>query len=152
MFRLLVLVSALVSLAGLASAQTANCAAAVVFNQCLQNEDNYLKGCKDQDYACLCKWSKAKFSCWDNCPNDNQRGIQESLVQTYCSVAGVNATSSSAAPSATSASSSIAVSSSASSAPSSSAHPANSAATSLAPAVTGLLMLSSILSVYTFYL
>lgn len=69
------------------------------------------------DYACLCKvciipqqgekascivnlilffffskqWSKAKFSCWDNCPNDNQRGIQESLVQTYCSVAGVNA-------------------------------------------------------------
>lgn len=37
------------------------------------------------------QWSKAKFSCWDNCPNDNQRGIQESLVQTYCSVAGVNA-------------------------------------------------------------
>ncbi|KAI7861644.1 hypothetical protein BDF14DRAFT_1746719 [Spinellus fusiger] len=80
-----------------ALAQTdAGCAASVIFNQCLQNQDIYIKTCSGQDYACLCKWHTTKLSCWDNCANDVTRGSQEGLKITFCSIATpINATSTS---------------------------------------------------------
>ncbi|KAL0078007.1 hypothetical protein J3Q64DRAFT_1872784 [Phycomyces blakesleeanus] len=80
-----------------ASAQTdAGCAASVIFNQCLRNQDIYIKTCSGQDYTCLCKWHTTKLSCWDNCQNDVSRGSQEGLKTTFCSIAApINATVSS---------------------------------------------------------
>ncbi|KAI9030100.1 hypothetical protein CLU79DRAFT_423545 [Phycomyces nitens] len=74
----------------------AGCAASVIFNQCLRNQDIYIKTCSGQDYACLCKWHTTKLSCWDNCMNDVSRGSQEGLKTTFCSIATpINATTSS---------------------------------------------------------
>ncbi|CDS07432.1 hypothetical protein LRAMOSA01381 [Lichtheimia ramosa] len=107
----------------LTSAQTttSSCPAQNVFEQCKQNEDNYLKTCTQNDYACLCKWQTQKVSCWDTCPNDNQKGIEESLMTTYCSQPGANVTSSavsSTLPSSSSASATQSASNSASASPS----------------------------------
>ncbi|CDH53881.1 predicted protein [Lichtheimia corymbifera JMRC:FSU:9682] len=49
----IVLVSTLNQLA--AAQATSSCPAQNVFDQCKQNEDNYLKTCTQSDYACLCK-------------------------------------------------------------------------------------------------
>ncbi|KAJ8656608.1 hypothetical protein O0I10_007685 [Lichtheimia ornata] len=73
-------------------AQNANCPAQTVFNQCKQNEDNYLRTCKQDEYACLCKWQKAKVSCWDTCPEDSEKETQKTLMMTYCSQPGANVT------------------------------------------------------------
>ncbi|KAI9499515.1 hypothetical protein BDB00DRAFT_783016 [Zychaea mexicana] len=82
---------AVVSNQAAAQQAPAGCTAANVFTQCLQNEQDYLKTCKDQDFACLCKWNTAKLSCWDNCPNDPARATQAGLVSNYCAIAGANA-------------------------------------------------------------
>ncbi|CDS12801.1 hypothetical protein LRAMOSA04985 [Lichtheimia ramosa] len=98
----------------IAHAQNANCPAQTVFNQCKQNEDNYLRTCKQDgkgmsfdvythgtddessnpntEYACLCKWQKAKVSCWDTCPEDSEKETQKTLMMTYCSQPGANVT------------------------------------------------------------
>ncbi|KAI9497783.1 hypothetical protein BDB00DRAFT_592000 [Zychaea mexicana] len=80
---------AMVAFSQTAQAQS-TCAAQTVFDLCKQNEDNYIKTCNQGDYACLCKWQKAKVSCWDTCPNDTERGTQEALMTTYCSQPGAN--------------------------------------------------------------
>ncbi|KAI7884941.1 hypothetical protein K492DRAFT_191469 [Lichtheimia hyalospora FSU 10163] len=74
-------------------AQNSNCPAQTVFNQCKQNEDNYLRTCKQDEYDCLCKWQKAKVSCWDTCPEDSEKESQKKLMMTYCSQPGANVTS-----------------------------------------------------------
>ncbi|KAI8148946.1 hypothetical protein BJV82DRAFT_708803 [Fennellomyces sp. T-0311] len=100
------LVAVMLSSTNLVAAQApAGCTAATVFNQCLTDQDIYLKTCKDQEFSCLCKWNQAKLSCWDNCPSDPSRATQQGLVQNYCAIASANAPSStSALPSSTSAS------------------------------------------------
>ncbi|KAI9322242.1 hypothetical protein BX666DRAFT_1893012 [Dichotomocladium elegans] len=74
------------------STTTASCAAQTVFDQCKQNEDNYLHTCKQEDYACLCRWQTAKVSCWDTCPEDTEKEAQKSLMTSYCSHPGANVT------------------------------------------------------------
>ena len=71
----------------LVSAQVPACAAQEVLNTCISNEDTYLKTCVDQDYACLCKWHKAKLSCYDNCPNDLGMAMVKGQKDTFCSIA-----------------------------------------------------------------
>ncbi|KAI7903489.1 uncharacterized protein BX663DRAFT_506644 [Cokeromyces recurvatus] len=66
------------------------CAVQSTFELCLQNEDNYIKTCQDQDFACLCRWNKEKLTCWNNCPNADGYGAQQALVQNYCSMPGAN--------------------------------------------------------------
>ncbi|CAO3684266.1 hypothetical protein G6F70_005538 [Rhizopus microsporus] len=100
------------------STTTSNCAVQSVFDLCLSNQDDYIKRCQPQDYACLCTTNKQKLSCWVNCPNDSGKGTQEGIVQEICSMPGANVSvtpwSSSAAPTSTNivASSSIPASSS----------------------------------------
>ncbi|KAI8384740.1 uncharacterized protein BYT42DRAFT_563506 [Radiomyces spectabilis] len=86
---------AIVALTEKASAQntTTPCAAQDVFTLCQSNQDTYIKGCQLEDFQCLCRWHKAKLSCWDNCPNDAGRHTQDGLVTTYCSMPGANVTS-----------------------------------------------------------
>ncbi|KAI9272996.1 hypothetical protein BDA99DRAFT_281032 [Phascolomyces articulosus] len=94
------LVVAMVTFTQVTEAQS-TCPAQTVFDQCKQNEDNYLNTCKQLDYACLCKWQTAKVSCWDTCPDDIERSTQAALMTTYCSQPGANVTvpaSSSMAP------------------------------------------------------
>ncbi|KAL9545846.1 hypothetical protein MBANPS3_006957 [Mucor bainieri] len=87
-----------VTLSQLVLAQTVPCAAQEVLNTCLSNEDNYLKTCQGQDYACLCKWHKAKLSCYDNCPNDLGMALVKGSKDTFCSIAQTyNTTASSSA-------------------------------------------------------
>ncbi|KAL0095845.1 hypothetical protein J3Q64DRAFT_1708927 [Phycomyces blakesleeanus] len=69
------------------------CAVAGIFNQCLQNEDTYIKTCIVTDYACLCRWHTVKLSCWNNCPNEPGRATQQSLTTSHCAMPGANATS-----------------------------------------------------------
>ncbi|KAI9484176.1 MAG: hypothetical protein EXX96DRAFT_607068 [Benjaminiella poitrasii] len=66
------------------------CAVQSTFELCLQNEDNYIKTCQDQDFACLCRWHKEKLTCWNNCPNAVGYSAQQTLVQNYCSMPGAN--------------------------------------------------------------
>ncbi|CDH60085.1 predicted protein [Lichtheimia corymbifera JMRC:FSU:9682] len=102
----------LVATSQIVHAQNVNCPAQTVFNQCKQNEDNYLRTCKQDgkgiivnvgaydtndassskftEYACLCKWQKAKVSCWDTCPEDSEKEAQKTLMMTYCSQPGAN--------------------------------------------------------------
>ncbi|KAI7876914.1 hypothetical protein K492DRAFT_198107 [Lichtheimia hyalospora FSU 10163] len=69
----------------------AGCTDQQVFSQCLTNEDNYLKTCKSDDFACLCKWNRVKLQCWDNsCPNDPARATQAGVVESLCGVAKAN--------------------------------------------------------------
>ncbi|KAI9312187.1 hypothetical protein BX666DRAFT_861137 [Dichotomocladium elegans] len=86
-------------------AQTsADCVDPQVFVQCLSDQDVYLRTCKDQEFACLCKWNTVRLQCWDNsCPNDSARGTQAALVQNYCAIAdALSPSASSAAPQPTS--------------------------------------------------
>ncbi|KAI7861393.1 hypothetical protein BDF14DRAFT_1881840 [Spinellus fusiger] len=69
------------------------CAVAGIFNQCLQNEDTYIKTCITTDYACLCRWHTVKLSCWNNCPNDVGRATQQSITTSACAMPGANASS-----------------------------------------------------------
>ncbi|KAJ8659634.1 hypothetical protein O0I10_004613 [Lichtheimia ornata] len=85
----------------------AGCTDQQVFSQCLKNEDNYLKTCKSDDFACLCKWNRVKLQCWDNsCPNDPARATQAGVVENYCGVAKANSPATTAAASSTMAQSS----------------------------------------------
>ncbi|KAI8369067.1 hypothetical protein BD560DRAFT_397896 [Blakeslea trispora] len=69
---------------------TSSCALQATLDLCLQNEDNYIKTCGQTDYACLCRWSKEKLSCYSSCPNDVNAATQKTLVDSYCSVPGAN--------------------------------------------------------------
>ncbi|KAG2204967.1 uncharacterized protein EV154DRAFT_505368 [Mucor mucedo] len=66
------------------------CAVQSTFELCLHNEDNYIKTCQEQDFACLCRWNKEKLTCWNNCPNDEGFPRQEGLVSSLCSMPGAN--------------------------------------------------------------
>ncbi|KAI8642811.1 hypothetical protein BD408DRAFT_443187 [Parasitella parasitica] len=66
------------------------CAVQSTFELCLQNEDNYIKTCQEQDFACLCRWNKEKLTCWNNCPNDEGFARQEGVVSNFCSMPGAN--------------------------------------------------------------
>ncbi|KAG2201379.1 hypothetical protein INT46_010184 [Mucor plumbeus] len=66
------------------------CAVQSTFELCLQNEDNYIKTCLEQDFACLCRWNKEKLTCWNNCPNDEGLARQEGVVSNFCSMPGAN--------------------------------------------------------------
>ncbi|KAF7726562.1 hypothetical protein EC973_008607 [Apophysomyces ossiformis] len=70
---------------------TPTCAAQTIFDQCKKNEDNYINRCDPREVACLCHWNKVKLTCWDNCPDDNERHIQAGVVSNICSQPGANA-------------------------------------------------------------
>ncbi|KAI8988341.1 hypothetical protein BDF20DRAFT_855204 [Mycotypha africana] len=93
---------------------TSSCPVQSTFELCLKNEDNYIKTCQEQDYACLCRWHKEKLTCWNNCPHDLGLPNQQALVNDYCSRPGANVsiapwTSSAPATSATLAPTQVAV-------------------------------------------
>ncbi|KAI8890832.1 hypothetical protein K501DRAFT_265821 [Backusella circina FSU 941] len=67
-----------------------SCSVKTTFDLCLQNEDNYIKLCPENDYACLCRWHREKLSCWNNCPKDEGLAQQEGVVSSYCSMPGAN--------------------------------------------------------------
>ncbi|KAI7881829.1 hypothetical protein K492DRAFT_176810 [Lichtheimia hyalospora FSU 10163] len=138
----IVLVSTLNQLA--CAQATSSCPAQNVFDQCKQNEDNYLKTCTQSDYACLCKWQTQKVSCWDTCPNDNQKGIEESLMITYCSQPGANVTSSAASSTLPSSSSASVAQSSSNSASASPTGNGESGASALEYNVSIMLMAASV--------
>ncbi|ORX43016.1 hypothetical protein DM01DRAFT_1378903 [Hesseltinella vesiculosa] len=99
------------------------CSDQVVFDQCLRNQDNYVKRCVSDDYACLCRWQQSKVSCYDNCPLDVGKELEVGKATHYCSQPGANITTavpSWALPTSISASASIA-------SPSATANPKSSA-------------------------
>ncbi|ORY93477.1 hypothetical protein BCR43DRAFT_527023 [Syncephalastrum racemosum] len=130
------LVSVMVSITA-AQTTVATCADQTVFDQCKKNEQNYLDTCTNNDFACLCKWQTAMVSCWNSCPDDQEKGTQQALQTTYCSQPGANVTtvaSSSAALPSSSMLPSASVSSGASSASasaSSSSNPSSGAASAM---------------------
>ncbi|KAI8073809.1 hypothetical protein BC940DRAFT_289234 [Gongronella butleri] len=67
------------------------CGDQVVFDQCLRNQDNYVKRCIPKDYACLCRWQQSKVSCYDNCPQDVNKETDVGIATHYCSQPGANA-------------------------------------------------------------
>ncbi|KAG0732514.1 hypothetical protein G6F57_020158 [Rhizopus arrhizus] len=69
---------------------TSACAVQSVFDLCIQNQDDYIKRCGNQDFACLCSTNKQKLSCWNNCPNDTGLLSQQGVVENYCSMPGAN--------------------------------------------------------------
>ncbi|KAG1136463.1 hypothetical protein G6F38_012033 [Rhizopus arrhizus] len=103
----LAIVSAQSATASEAPTRTSNSACAVqsVFDLCIQNQDDYIKRCGNQDFACLCSTNKQKLSCWNNCPNDTGLLSQQGAVENYCSMPGANVSvtpwSSSALPTST---------------------------------------------------
>ncbi|KAI8353635.1 hypothetical protein EDC96DRAFT_517113 [Choanephora cucurbitarum] len=126
---------------------TSSCALQATLDLCLQNEDNYIKTCGQQDFACLCRWSKEKLSCYSSCPNDVGVGSQKAIVDSYCSVPGANVsvapwTSSGAPTSTVIAANTASVSSVASSTPS--ATGAKSAAATLAIGQSALVVAGAI--------
>ncbi|KAG1048289.1 hypothetical protein G6F43_009307 [Rhizopus delemar] len=103
----LAIVSAQSATASVAPTRTSTSACAVqsVFDLCIQNQDDYIKRCGIQDFACLCSTNKQKLSCWNNCPNDTGLLSQQGVVENYCSMPGANVSvtpwSSSALPTST---------------------------------------------------
>ncbi|KAI8083309.1 uncharacterized protein B0P05DRAFT_536870 [Gilbertella persicaria] len=115
---------------------TSSCALQSTLDLCLQNEDNYIKTCQAQDFACLCRWNKEKLSCYSSCPNDLGAGAQKALVENYCSMPGANVSvapwTSSVAPTSTAILSSSAAASSTAASVSPAPSTAKSAAATLA--------------------
>ncbi|KAI8097496.1 uncharacterized protein BX664DRAFT_326542 [Halteromyces radiatus] len=68
------------------------CSDQTVFELCLKNQDNYIKGCRSEEYACLCRWHSSKLSCYDNCPQDAGKLEQSRTVKDVCSQPGANVT------------------------------------------------------------
>ncbi|CAO3595250.1 unnamed protein product [Absidia cylindrospora] len=68
------------------------CSDQTVFELCLKNQDNYIKACRPEEYACLCRWHSSKLSCYDNCPQDTGRIEQSKVVKDACSQPGANVT------------------------------------------------------------
>ncbi|KAI8332205.1 hypothetical protein BC941DRAFT_516975 [Chlamydoabsidia padenii] len=68
------------------------CSDQTVFELCLKNQENYIKACRVDEYACLCRWHSSKLSCYDNCPQDAGRLEQSRVVKDACSQPGANVT------------------------------------------------------------
>ncbi|CAO3639708.1 unnamed protein product [Cunninghamella blakesleeana] len=62
------------------------------FDLCLKNQDNYINGCKPDEFACLCRWHTSKLSCYDNCPLNIGKEEQTGKVKHVCSQPGANIT------------------------------------------------------------
>ncbi|CAO3636763.1 unnamed protein product [Cunninghamella echinulata] len=68
------------------------CSDQPVFELCLKNQENYINGCRTDEFACLCRWHSSKLSCFDNCPLDTGKETQAGLVKHMCSQPGANVT------------------------------------------------------------
>ncbi|KAI9247223.1 hypothetical protein BY458DRAFT_551139 [Sporodiniella umbellata] len=68
---------------------TSECAVQSIFDNCLEIQNNYIKGCGTEP-SCLCRYNKQKESCWDNCPNDSGRQPQIDKSKQACSVPGAS--------------------------------------------------------------
>lgn len=75
-------------------ATTTKCEAQAILDKCLKDLGNIVADCGATNYKCLCDGHKNMLTCYNNCPNDPQKDIEQSQVTAWCVAAGGGALSS----------------------------------------------------------
>jgi cobalamin biosynthesis Mg chelatase CobN len=83
--------------AGLAAAQTTTgpsspsstdtCQAQNIVDACLNTIQSQIDACDPNDWICLCDQYTNKLTCWNNCPDSNERPPVQNQVTQYCNAA-----------------------------------------------------------------
>ncbi|KAJ2370722.1 hypothetical protein H4S01_000101 [Coemansia sp. RSA 2610] len=74
---------ALLCLAGRA-VYAGHCRAQNILDACLRMQHLQFKSCEYDDWECKCHSQKKVLTCYDNCPDSENRTLQEMQVQVYC--------------------------------------------------------------------
>ncbi|KAJ2066633.1 Phospholipase D1 [Coemansia sp. S2] len=83
----LIVVAAL--LLGLGEQVHANtCRAQNILDACLSMQNKQFKMCDYDNWECKCHSQKKILTCYDNCPDAENRTLQEMQVQIYCAALG----------------------------------------------------------------
>ncbi|KAJ2648155.1 hypothetical protein IWW40_004133 [Coemansia sp. RSA 1250] len=60
------------------------CRAQNILEACLRMQQLQFKSCEYDDWKCKCHAQKKILTCYDNCPDSENRTLQEMQVQVYC--------------------------------------------------------------------
>ncbi|KAJ1729133.1 Phospholipase D1 [Coemansia sp. Benny D160-2] len=60
------------------------CRAQNILTACLNMQSLQFKKCEYDDWQCKCHGQKKILTCYDNCPDSENRTLQEMQVQIYC--------------------------------------------------------------------
>ncbi|KAJ2292438.1 hypothetical protein IWW55_005834, partial [Coemansia sp. RSA 2706] len=61
-----------------------HCRAQNILDACLRMQHLQFKSCEYDDWECKCHSQKKVLTCYDNCPDSENRTLQEMQVQVYC--------------------------------------------------------------------
>ncbi|KAJ2337551.1 Phospholipase D1 [Coemansia sp. RSA 2681] len=64
------------------------CRAQNILDACLSMQSKQFKMCDYDNWECKCHSQKKILTCYDNCPDDENRTLQEMQVQIYCAALG----------------------------------------------------------------
>ncbi|KAJ2441051.1 Phospholipase D1 [Coemansia sp. RSA 2424] len=68
--------------------QAGTCRAQNILDACLSMQSKQFKMCDYDNWECKCHSQKKILTCYDNCPDDENRTLQEMQVQIYCAALG----------------------------------------------------------------
>ncbi|KAJ2734573.1 hypothetical protein IW152_002230 [Coemansia sp. BCRC 34962] len=65
-----------------------SCRAQNILDACLSMQNKQFKMCNYDNWECKCLSQKKILTCYDNCPDAENRTLQEMQVQIYCAALG----------------------------------------------------------------
>ncbi|KAJ2081964.1 hypothetical protein H4R24_001943 [Coemansia sp. RSA 988] len=66
------------------------CRAQNILDSCLKMQQLQFKSCEYDDWECKCHGQKKVLTCYDNCPESENRTLQEMQVQVFCAALSGN--------------------------------------------------------------
>ncbi|KAJ2741679.1 hypothetical protein GGI20_005014 [Coemansia sp. BCRC 34301] len=69
-------------------ALASTCRAQNILDACLSMQNKQFKMCDYDNWECKCHSQKKILTCYDNCPDAENRTLQEMQVQIYCAALG----------------------------------------------------------------
>lgn len=75
---------AILSSAAFAAAQSSECEAQNILDACKATIQSQIDKCGGNDYICLCDNYTNMLTCYNNCPNDENKSTVQNQVTAYC--------------------------------------------------------------------